>query len=340
MTIILALACIATAAAAQNGSGVFLGAGAGMNFGFDGYKYDDRPTSHNGAGWAGDFYLGGWLNSWLGARAGYQGFGISDRYTDFGNRKYGYIHGDVLLRVHRNIIPYLHGGYVTVANSSFGGGAGIAFPIHLGEVVSIVPDLKATCYSGRAFDAGQNNLATTVSATVGLAFSFGRRKHKKAADTVDPVELMPAVDAFPSKDSVKVVRDTVVIKEIVREVRVDTVYVQPKLHETISAKALFDTDSAVLRPEASADLDRIAEWLQAHPETSALVEGHTDSTASAAYNQGLSERRAQAVYNYLCCKGISSERLSYKGFGLTRPVATNGTEEGRQLNRRVEIRAE
>ncbi|MBR5176820.1 MAG: OmpA family protein [Bacteroidales bacterium] len=331
----LFLCGISFAAAAQRETGYFVGAGAGMNFGFDGLKYEDRPTSHNGAGYAGDFYFGGWINPTIGLRAGYQGFGISDRYTDFGNRKYQYAHGDVLLRPHRNIIPYVHGGYLKIVNPAIGGGAGVMFPIHLTKHLSIVPDLKATGYNSKAFDSYKHNLAITLSATVGIALRFGHTAKKPATEptVVVPVEPSP-------RDTV-IVRE--VVREIVREVVKDTVYLEPKLPaelEAISALALFDNDSYVIKREFYPDLDRVVAWFNNHPDARAVIEGHTDSNASPAYNQVLSENRARAVFNYLVDHGVDASRLTWTGYGLTRPVDTNATAEGRQRNRRVEISVE
>lgn len=323
---------------AQRETGLFVGAGAGMNFGFDGYKYDDRPTSHNGAGYAGDFYAGGWLNRTVGLRAGYQGFSISDRYTDFGNRRYRYIHGDVLLRPHRNVIPYLHGGYVQIVNPAVGGGAGVLLPIHLTRHLSIVPDLKATAYDSKAFNTGTHNLALTLSATVGFALRFGHTDRRPAV--TEPVET-PFVEPAPADHDTVVVKE--VVKEVVREIVKDTVYVappQPAELEAISALALFDNDSYVLRKEFLPDLDKVVAWFQSHPDARGTVEGHTDSNASPAYNQTLSENRARTVFNYLVNHGVDASRLTWHGYGLTRPVDTNATPEGRQRNRRVEIKVE
>ena len=338
----IAAAFICLCASAQDlPTGIIFGAGAGMNFGFDGLKYDDRSTSHNGAGWASDFWAGGWIGKHFGIRAGYQGFGISDRYTEFGNRKYTYAHGDIMFRPLKSLVPYLHAGYVEIVNPSLGCGLGIMAPIHLGDVVSIVPDVRATGYSSNAFNNLDGKFAMTISATLGLSIRIGPRQKKAKADiTTDTTPAAVAVN------NIEVVRDTVVIKETITEVRVDTVYVQTqekvqeKLHETISAKALFDTDSSVLRDEAVEELDRIAEWLVKHPETSVFIEGHTDNKASAEYNQSLSERRALSVFTYLKEHGVEPGRMTYQGFGLDRPVAPNNTPEGRQLNRRVEIKAE
>ena len=68
------------------------------------------------------------------------------------------------------------------------------------------------------------------------------------------------------------------------------------------------------------------------------LSGHTDGKGSVAYNQKLSEQRAKAVYDYLIERGVSADNLSWKGYGKSEPIATNATDEGRQLNRRVELR--
>jgi outer membrane protein OmpA-like peptidoglycan-associated protein len=100
---------------------------------------------------------------------------------------------------------------------------------------------------------------------------------------------------------------------------------------------LFDVDKATLKPGAREKLARIAGILATHPDLRIEIEGHTDSTGSDEYNQRLSERRADSVRGYLSEQGISRAVVGTVGFGKTRPVATNGTAAGRQLNRRVEI---
>ena len=100
---------------------------------------------------------------------------------------------------------------------------------------------------------------------------------------------------------------------------------------------LFDFDSAALRADAERTLDELAQVLVAYAPRPARVEGHTDSIASDAYNQGLSERRAAAVVKWLNAHGIASGRLQGAGVGESRPVADNATAAGRQQNRRVEV---
>lgn len=107
---------------------------------------------------------------------------------------------------------------------------------------------------------------------------------------------------------------------------------------TLKGDVSFDLDSDVVRPGLYNELDRIAQIMIKYPQTSILVEGHTDSTGSEAYNQQLSERRANSVKNLLVQRGVQSYRIHILGYGESRPVATNATPEGRQMNRRVEIR--
>ena len=108
------------------------------------------------------------------------------------------------------------------------------------------------------------------------------------------------------------------------------VVVQPKMVE-LREKVQFDTGKATLKPESGPLLDEIANVLRAHPEvTSVVIEGHTDSTGGASFNQRLSQARADAVMEALVDRGVEKERLSAKGFGPTRPIASNDTPEGRE----------
>lgn len=101
--------------------------------------------------------------------------------------------------------------------------------------------------------------------------------------------------------------------------------------------ANFDFNKATLKPEGKAKLDEAVALMAKHPDLKVSVEGHTDSIGSDAYNLKLSQRRAEAVADYLTSKGVAASRLSTKGFGKANPVADNKTEEGRAKNRRVEI---
>lgn len=100
---------------------------------------------------------------------------------------------------------------------------------------------------------------------------------------------------------------------------------------------LFETNKATLLPSSFSVLNQLAEELKKQSSTSLEIRGHTDSEGNAASNQLLSENRAKAVFDYLVESGIAANRLTYKGFGETIPVASNKTEAGRAKNRRVEL---
>jgi outer membrane protein OmpA-like peptidoglycan-associated protein len=100
---------------------------------------------------------------------------------------------------------------------------------------------------------------------------------------------------------------------------------------------LFDTNKAQLKSGGSRSLQKLADFLKQYPQRKARIEGYTDSTGGADYNQALSERRANAVRTSLVDMGISNDRISTHGYGEDSPVAANDTASGRQLNRRVEI---
>jgi outer membrane protein OmpA-like peptidoglycan-associated protein len=99
----------------------------------------------------------------------------------------------------------------------------------------------------------------------------------------------------------------------------------------------FATNSAAIDPASAVVLDVAAEQLVARKGVRVVVEGHTDSTGSDAYNQALSQRRADSVLEYLVRKGVPAGRLSARGFGESNPIASNDTAEGRALNRRVAL---
>ena len=99
----------------------------------------------------------------------------------------------------------------------------------------------------------------------------------------------------------------------------------------------FEVDSDRIQPAFYSTLDKIAAIVRKYGKTQLEVSGHTDSTGSAAYNQTLSERRAASVENYLEGSGVIPQRIYSAGYGMNRPIASNETEAGRRLNRRVDI---
>lgn len=100
---------------------------------------------------------------------------------------------------------------------------------------------------------------------------------------------------------------------------------------------LFDTDESELKPGASETLEKVAQFVKERPDQQVTIEGHTDSRGSDAYNEALSERRADAVREALVDLGVDPGRVNVEGRGESYPVATNETPAGRQQNRRVEV---
>ncbi len=100
----------------------------------------------------------------------------------------------------------------------------------------------------------------------------------------------------------------------------------------------FGYDSATVQPQFQATLDQVATTLRNYPSTAIDIYGHTDSRGSDVYNQGLSERRANAVQSYLSSRGVQYERVATRGYGETALKCAETSEDGYRCNRRVEIR--
>ena len=157
-----------------------------------------------------------------------------------------------------------------------------------------------------------------------LRLSFGKGKA-----VVAPCPECPIVEPI---EKIKEVyhHDTIrIVKEIPQEIK-------DKMKDLSSA--LFAFNKFDISPKAQTILNDVATWLKKNPQMKCELSGHTDGKGSVAYNQKLSEQRAQAVYDYLVKAGVSSDNLTWKGYGKSEPIATNDTAEGRQLNRRVELR--
>jgi outer membrane protein OmpA-like peptidoglycan-associated protein len=106
---------------------------------------------------------------------------------------------------------------------------------------------------------------------------------------------------------------------------------------TLGNDVLFDTGHAELKPGAELRLDQLAQFLKEYPDRRVQIDGFTDSVGSDAFNEELSQRRADAVKAALTMRGIDPSRIGTEGYGKAYPVASNTDSAGRQLNRRVEI---
>jgi outer membrane protein OmpA-like peptidoglycan-associated protein len=108
--------------------------------------------------------------------------------------------------------------------------------------------------------------------------------------------------------------------------------------KVVLRNVFFDTKKTDLKPESISELDNVVRLMNENPNMKVQISGYTDNVGTAEDNVKLSNGRALSVVNYLVAKGVKKDRLSYKGFGETNPVATNDTEEGRAMNRRTELR--
>jgi outer membrane protein OmpA-like peptidoglycan-associated protein len=112
-----------------------------------------------------------------------------------------------------------------------------------------------------------------------------------------------------------------------------------RMDEKVVLKNIFYAfNSFEVQPESQTELNKIIEFLDVNPNVKIEISGHTDNIGNIQYNQGLSEKRAKSVVDYLAGKGINNSRLSYKGYGSSLPIGTNDTEEGRSINRRTELK--
>ena len=99
----------------------------------------------------------------------------------------------------------------------------------------------------------------------------------------------------------------------------------------------FDFDKTTLKKESFTQLNEVVDFLQDNPSVEVEISGHTDNKGSDDYNLKLSQGRAEAVVNYLIGHGVGNSRLIARGYGESKPVSTNNTDEGRAVNRRVEF---
>jgi len=214
------------------------------------------------------------------------------------------------------LVPYLAAGYggqfreSHIAETTYGVfnyGGGVKY--FLTDGLALRGDLRGLAMKH------DDHTYHDIEYTVGVDFLFGGKKAMAAAvaqpeapPAEEPLAPLPAQEPTPGH-----------------------------FKYCITLHGEFDINSAEIRPEYRDEIARVADFMKKYPTTSAVIEGHTDNVGSADYNLDLSQRRAEAVVNYLVENlGIERSRLSAKGYGLTRPIADNATDEGRQKNRRME----
>jgi outer membrane protein OmpA-like peptidoglycan-associated protein len=194
----------------------------------------------------------------------------------------------------------------------------------LGAVaLSLAPALAGA--AGTPYAAGPWDPATEAAAEAAVARLGAKRFVAIQGTVIDVVGLTSGVTA--TVQQVRQAMQDLGAEETDLEVRVE-----------LPADVLFDFDKADIRGDAASALAKVATIIRAYPSGSAALEGHTDAKGDDAYNQRLSERRAESVRRWLADKErIDAGKLSARGWGERRPVASNDTDQGRQKNRRVEV---
>lgn len=184
---------------------------------------------------------------------------------------------------------------------------------------------------------GFDNHQGEWQAGLGLGANFGGAP-KAVEEVVVPVEPVACIDS----DNDGVCDDVDLCPDTPAGTPVDAngCPIEPeKVRVELDVK--FDFDKDQVKRDSYSDIQNLAEFMKQFPQTATTVEGHTDSVGSEAYNQKLSERRANAVRNVLVNElGVEGNRVDSVGYGESRPVADNATREGRAINRRVEAEVE
>jgi OmpA-OmpF porin, OOP family len=248
-----------------------------------------------------------------------------------------------LLRVfarENSISPYLLGG-IGYQSDNYEGlerednvalavGVGLMWDLWQSEngarLIQLRPEVR-----GR-WDLQSDDTLFDTLAQVGVAFGWGpARPAPAAAEPPPPPPPPPAPEKCVDSDGDGVCDEADKCPGTPAGTTVDQ-YGCPCAQEL---KVLFDFDSAELRPESITELERVVKFMNDVSIATVLVEGHTDSVGTEAYNQALSDRRAKSVFDYLTSRGVDPARMKSIGHGELKPIAPNDTAEGRQLNRRV-----
>ncbi|MFZ6011529.1 MAG: OmpA family protein, partial [Bacteroidota bacterium] len=136
--------------------------------------------------------------------------------------------------------------------------------------------------------------------------------------------LYEAIDLTQEKGEINILKDLILVPiEVGQSIRLNNIF--------------FESGKAILKQESFPELDRVTGFLNDNPEIKIEISGHTDNVGKATTNQKLSQARAKAVADYIITKGIAKERILAKGYGMSKPVASNKTKEGKAQNRRVEF---
>jgi OmpA-OmpF porin, OOP family len=226
------------------------------------------------------------------------------------------------------IVPYLAAGPGMITwdsdakgvdkNNDFLLNYGGGLKIFLTRNVALRGDVRNIINFDKGFDDRYSNLLYTV----GLTYEIGGKEREEVKEEAPAPEPEAAPAPAPA-----VVPEPAPVAPAAKE-----------QGAIIFRNINFDFNKSNIKSESYPILDEVTEYLKANPNVKMEVQGHTDSKGTAAYNLKLSDRRAAAVKTYLVGKGVAADRLETKGYGLSKPIAPNDTEENRARNRRVEFK--
>ena len=186
---------------------------------------------------------------------------------------------------------------------------------------------------GRYVSYTDSNIDDYIAHLV-IGYTFGEAAAPAPAPA--PVMMEEPVDGDADGDGIPDSRDKCPGTAAGAKVDADGCYIIIEKPVTIRLEVLFDFDKSVVKPEYYPEIKKVADFMKQYPMTDTVIEGHTDSVGTAAYNLSLSQRRAEAVRQVLIDQfKVDASRLTSVGYGEERPIADNRTAEGRQLNRRV-----
>ncbi len=231
-------------------------------------------------------------------------------------------------------------GSTTFNITTVDAGAGYLLPLHFGSYEAGLRGQVTYEYGKRQQRAqdqrppnididAQSNFHAVI-ASIGLQFPFGKVPptfQERPVEVVAPVAEAPPPPPPPKPDCRKPAPGEAVTLD---GCGAGDVIVLNGVN--------FDFNKATLTPNAETILDQVGGELSTHPDITIELAGHTDSRGSDAYNQKLSQARAESVRNYFVAHGIAGDRITAVGYGETQPIASNDTDEGRERNRRVELR--
>jgi OOP family OmpA-OmpF porin len=308
------------------------------------YTFSDNDR-HADDGWGGGLALGKPITEHLNMELSLTGSSL-DYKTGSGNYDLWGLGVDALYLFNRNadFTPYgvvgLGALYTDIPgkhDTGLMGNIGFGIMKRLTDNISLRADARYRMDGNSTKAFGANDFGDAII-SVGLNFALGQK-----AQPMPKSEPAPAPVAEPAPAPMPAPAPAPVVQPEPAAAALTTPQAQ-QLDQAKSGDVVvilegvnFEFDSARLRPDAITILDEAATVLSRRKDISVDVVGHTDSTGTKQYNQGLSERRAKSVYDYFINKGIAADRLTTKGYGETKPIASNTTREGRAKNRRVEL---